>query len=124
MVGHHQKGLDRPSGKPRQLFGKLPNVDVEDLLEMLLVPVDAVAISGLVVVEDWDSNCQWVVEAVVAFNNVVPVLDTIPALDVEMFPILEAHPQVVDPHLHRILVDTTDQHNNGTATTFQHRNSI
>jgi hypothetical protein len=82
MVGHHQKELDRPLAKPPQSFGKLPNVDVGDLQEMLVevLQVDVVEISDRsVVVVDRVSSRQWVVEAVlvlVASNNVVLVLVT------------------------------------------------
>ena len=65
MVGHHQKGLGRPSVKLLRLFGKLPNVDVVDLLETLVVQVDVVEIlDHMVVAVDRVSNYQWVVEVV------------------------------------------------------------
>ena len=79
MVGHPRKGLDRPSVKPPRLFEKLPNVDAEDLLAMLVVQVGVVEILDQVVVVPVNHH-QWGVEAVLLvedFNNVVWVWATI-----------------------------------------------
>ena len=131
MVGHHQRELDKPLAKPPQSSGKLPNADVGDLPEMLVlvVQVDVVEILHLlVVVVDRVNKYQWEVEEVpvaLVSNNVVLVLVIILGWDVVMFLIQAVHPLVVVRHLHLlILVGTTDHHNSIIATLSQQEHHV